>query len=91
MTTTFTPTNADQVLNAIKWAAADEVPVELVGKGTKRGLGRPLQVDTLVDLSGLSGILLYEPEELVVSALPGTPIAELEAALADKGQHLASN
>lgn len=89
MTTTIAPTTSEQVHEAIKWAAAEEKPVELLGSGTKRSLGRPVQVETTIDLSGLTGILLYEPEELVVSALPGTPIAELEAVLAEKGQHLA--
>ena len=83
------PEATDQVHDVVKWVAAEGTPVEVVGTGTKRGLGRPTDTGAMVDLSRLSGILLYEPEELVVSALPGTPIAELEAVLAEKGQHLA--
>lgn len=89
MTTTLKPDSVEQVVDAVKWAAAEEVPLELVGGGSKRTLGRPLQTEHVLDLSGLSGVILYEPEELVVSALPGTPIAELEDVLAEKGQHLA--
>ncbi|NBC31600.1 MAG: FAD-binding protein [Alphaproteobacteria bacterium] len=89
MTTRLKPDNADQVVDAVKWAASEGVPLELVGGGSMRTLGRPLQTEHVLDISGLSGVLLYEPEELVVSALPGTPIAELEAVLAEKGQHLA--
>ena len=39
-------------------------------------------------LSGLKGIVAYEPEELIITVLPGTPVAEIENALAAKGQRL---
>ena len=42
-----------------------------------------------LDLSGLTGVTLYEPEELVLSAKAGTPIAEIEALVAASGQQLA--
>src|SRR5213079_2674156 len=42
-----------------------------------------------LDLSGLSGVTLYEPEELVLSAKAGTPLAEIEALVESKGQQLA--
>src|SRR5206468_9061955 len=41
------------------------------------------------DLSGLSGVTLYEPEELVLSAKAGTPLAEIEQLVASRGQELA--
>jgi len=47
------------------------------------------QSDLTLDLSGLSGVILYEPEELVLSAQAGTPLDEIEALLAERGQHLA--
>ena len=53
--------------------AADE-PVELVAGGTKRGLGRPLQVPRTLDLSELSGIRDYQPNELVLTAAAATPL-----------------
>lgn len=63
--------------------------VEVRGAGSKRALGRPLPEGlALLDLSGLAGITLYEPEELVLSARAGTPIAEVRAALAEKRQEL---
>ena len=55
---------------------------EIVGHGSKRAIGRAAQWDATLDLSGLSGITLYEPEELVLSAKAGTPLAEIEALLA---------
>ncbi|SMH39859.1 glycolate oxidase subunit GlcE [Mesorhizobium australicum] len=87
--TTFTPTTAAEVLDAVRWAAAEEQPLEIVGRGTKRGIGRPAQTKHAVDLSGLTGVTLYEPEELVLSARAGTPLAEIEALLAGRGQELA--
>ncbi len=89
MTNTFKPENADQVVEAVAWAAAEAQPLEVAGRGTKRGFGRPVQAAHGIDLSGLSGITLYEPEELVLSARAGTPMAEIEAALAAERQQLA--
>ena len=83
------PDTADQVVEAVRWAAAEEVPLEVVAGASKRGLGRPVQAEHTLDLSGLSGITLYEPEELVLSARAGTKLSEIEAALAEKDQMLA--
>ncbi|WP_163066302.1 FAD-binding protein, partial [Acinetobacter baumannii] len=65
---------------------SEGAPVEVCGHGSKRGLGRPLQTEHTIALSNHSGVTLYEPDELVLSARAGTPIAELEALLASKGQ-----
>ena len=89
MTEVLTPADADQAREAVEWAAAEEVPLEIVGGGTKRGLGRPVQAAHLLDVSGLAGVTLYEPAELVMSARPGTPLAEIEALLAEHDQQLA--
>ena len=83
------PDTADQVVEAVRWAAAEEVPLEVVAGASKRALGRPVQAEHTLDLSGLSGITLYEPEELVLSALPGTPLPEIGEALAKHRQMLA--
>jgi glycolate oxidase FAD binding subunit len=83
------PETGDQVLDAVKWAVAEQAPLEIVGRGSKRALGRPLQVDHSLDVSALAGISLYEPEELVLSAGPGTPLAEIGEAVAAKNQMLA--
>ena len=87
--TTLQPTSAGEVLEAVQWAAADGVPLEIVGAGTRRGVGRPMGVEHVLDLSALSGVTLYEPEELVLSARAGTQLAEIEALLAASGQELA--
>ena len=89
MTETLKPESAEQVVDAVAWAAAEEQPLEVLGRASKRGLGRPVQASRGLDLSGLTGITLYEAEELVLSARAGTPLAEITAALAAKNQELA--
>ncbi len=87
--TVFTPATSEEVLATVRWTAAEEAPLEIVGHGSKRGIGRPLQVEHVLDLSSLSGVTLYEPAELVLSARAGTPLAEIEKLLAENSQQLA--
>jgi glycolate oxidase FAD binding subunit len=81
--------DAKDVEAAVQWALGGARALEIVGQGSKRAVGRPAQTDLTLDLSGLSGVTLYEPEELVLSARAGTPIAEIEALVAASNQHLA--
>jgi glycolate oxidase FAD binding subunit len=81
--------DAEDVETAVQWALAEHKSLEIVGHGTKRALGRPAQVEATLDLSGLTGVTLYEPEELVLSARAGTPLAEIEALVDASGQQLA--
>ena len=83
------PRDAVEVEQAIKEAIAGGTTLEIVGHGSKRVIGRAAQWDTMLDLSALSGVTLYEPAELVLSAKAGTPLAEIEALLAANGQQLA--
>jgi glycolate oxidase FAD binding subunit len=76
-------------LETVRWAVAEEAPLELVGRGSKRALGRPSQAACTLDLSALTGVGAYEPEELVLSAQPATPLAEIDALLAENRQQLA--
>ena len=77
-----------QVIDFVREARARQTPFEIVAGGTRRSVGRPLGALPLLDVSGLSGILKYEPEELIVTAAPATPLAEINALLADKNQRL---
>jgi len=83
------PRDAADVEAAVGWALAEAKTLEIVGNGSKRGIGRAAQWDLSLDLSGLSGVTLYEPQELVLSAKAGTPLAEIEALLAANNQELA--
>jgi len=77
-----------QLIDAVRAAAADGRTLRLRGGGTKDFWGVPLQGEVL-DTCAFAGIISYEPSELVVTVRGGTPLAELEAALAEKGQCLA--
>ncbi len=79
--------NEAQLVETVQDARASKTALEIVGNGTKRAFGRPPKGERL-DVSALSGIRNYEPEELIVTVGPGTPIAELNGALAEKGQRL---
>ena len=83
------PSTPDELKDLIAGAAVEETPLEILGAGTKRGFGRPVEAGRVVRLDRLAGITLYEPEELVMSARAGTPLAEMEARLAEHQQQLA--
>ncbi len=83
------PESPFQVLDAIQGALAEKHLLAIEGQGSKRDWGRPVAGDVRVSLRRSSGIIAYEPDELVLTALAGTPIAEIEAALAERRQHLA--
>lgn len=65
------------------------LPIEVMGAGTKRGIGRPLQPGVVVSTTSLRGIPLYEPGELVMSARAGTSLTQIESELAARNQMLA--
>ncbi len=69
-------------------AAHDGTPLDIVAGGSKAFLGRITQSEPF-DVSGHRGIVSYEPTELVITARAGTPLAEVERVLADRGQMLA--
>jgi glycolate oxidase FAD binding subunit len=85
--------NQAQVIEFVHAARADKSPFEIVAGGTRRSVGRPLWDSKgmdlpLLDVSGLSGIVKYEPEELILTAGPATPLVEINAVLAERGQRL---
>jgi glycolate dehydrogenase FAD-binding subunit len=87
--THFRPAEERELVDIVAAAVAQEEPLEIVAGASKRGLGRPLQTPHVLDVSAFSGIRTYEPEELVLTAGAATPIGEIEAALAARGQMLA--
>jgi glycolate oxidase FAD binding subunit len=89
MTDNLKPKDATEVEFVIRAALAEEKTLEVIGRGSKRAIGRAAQWDATLDLSLLSGITLYEPEELVLSAKAGTPLAEIESLVAASNQELA--
>ncbi len=76
-----------EFIERVKRAAADRTPLCIRGGGSKAFYGRHCDGE-LLDVSGHRGIVSYEPSELVVTARAGTPLADIEAALAYNGQLL---
>lgn len=76
-----------QITERVRAAAADQTPLRIRGGGSKDFHGLALHGEVL-DTRVLHGIVEYEPSELVVTVRTGTPLAELEAALAAQGQCL---
>jgi glycolate oxidase FAD binding subunit len=84
----YTPRTPGEVEKIVAEAASDSRPLEVCGGGSKRGMWARAPA-ALLDMTGVAGITNYDPDELVVTALAGTPLAELEAALAERHQMLA--
>ena len=79
------------IVERIRAATADGTPLRIRGGGTKDFYGnaaQPTPGDTPIDTRPLAGIVSYEPSELVVTVNAGTPLAYLEALLAEQGQCL---
>jgi len=85
----FALADLNELREAVAEALAVEEPLEIVGGGSKRDLGRPMQAAHTLDLSRLSGIRDYAPSELVLTAGAATPLAEIERVLAENSQMLA--
>jgi len=85
---TVRPAAEWELANLIVAAAERAKPVEIMGAGTKRNVGRPMQAAVAISTAGLRGITLYEPTELVMSARAGTLVSDIETQLAEKGQML---
>lgn len=84
--------SADQVLEslreAVKQATQHRQPLRIRGGGSKDFYGEA-SGGAVLDVSALQGIISYEPSELVITAYCGTPLADIQAALAAAGQMLA--
>lgn len=78
----------EQFRERIRAAVADDSALRIRGGGSKDWYGQDLRGEPF-DTHGYHGIIDYEPTELVVTARCGTPLAEIEAALAQHGQMLA--
>ncbi|MES2712634.1 MAG: FAD-binding protein, partial [Pseudomonadota bacterium] len=78
--------DTEAALSAI--VAAADAPFAIEGNGSKHAMLRPVQAAATISTRGLTGITLHRPTELIISARAGTPVADVEAALATKGQML---
>jgi glycolate oxidase FAD binding subunit len=86
--TSLAPTSADELRDAIADAARAGTPLEIRGGGTKAAIGAPRNA-AILDMSGFSGVVDYDPAELVLTVKAGTPLAEVQALVAGEKQMLA--
>jgi glycolate oxidase FAD binding subunit len=78
------PTTLDELTEAVRGTAK----LEIRGGGTKADMGAPRETDIL-DMTGFTGVVDYDPAELVLTVRAGTPLAEVQALLAENRQMLA--
>ncbi|MFN9337450.1 MAG: glycolate oxidase subunit GlcE [Alphaproteobacteria bacterium] len=88
MNTPIAPVDEAGIIAAVQAARAAREPLAIEGHGSKRAMLRPVQAARSLSTRALSGVTLYRPAELIISAQAGTPLAEIEATLAEKGQQL---
>jgi glycolate oxidase FAD binding subunit len=89
MSRTFQPETEEQLADIVAQALADNETLDVRGRGSKQTLGCPTKTNHVLDLAKFSGIVFYEPEELVIQVRAGTPMAEIEAVLAENKQEFA--
>lgn len=89
MAENFLPESEAQVRDIVGWALNGRTALRIHGHDSKAGLGAPTEAAHTIDLSRLDGIVSYAPEELVLSARAGTPMAAITALLREHRQQLA--
>lgn len=85
---TYEPSSEEEVLETVRAALSAQRPLEIIGHGSKRHFGHLVNAKSVLNLSNLSGITMFEPEELVLTAKAGTPLAEINALLDENNQEL---
>jgi len=83
------PKNEKEVSSFIKTFYKSNISIELVGSGSKKKIGKPLQCEKTLNLSKLNGIIEYLPEELYIKVKAATPIQQIEEELKKQKQQLA--
>jgi glycolate dehydrogenase FAD-binding subunit len=82
------PDTVEELAYLVAEAADTRTPLEVMGRGTKREVGRPVQYGAVLSTENLTGIQIYEPSELVLVARAGTPIGQIEQALTEYDQEM---
>ena len=83
------PLNEKEVSIFIKKFYKSNIPLEILGSGSKKKIGKPLQCEKTLSLSKISGIVEYLPEELYIKVKASTPIKIIEEKLKKNKQQLA--
>jgi len=82
------PQNEHEVATLIRKFYKSNIPIELIGSGSKRKIGKTLQCAKTLNLSKLDGIIEYLPEELYIKVKAGTSIKAIEQELKKNNQQL---
>ena len=69
--------DAKDVEQVVRAALASEQPLEIIGHGSKRGIGQPMATNALLDLSALNAVTSYEPNELIITVQAGAPLGDV--------------
>ena len=85
----LTPTTESEAADIIRAHAESRTPIHIRGGGTRAGFGNAVNAAETLSSTALTGITAYNPAEMVMTARAGTPVAEIEAALAANGQGMA--
>jgi glycolate oxidase FAD binding subunit len=83
------PTSEEEAAELVRAHARVGVPLAISGGDTRSGFGNAVAASARLRSTGLTGIVSYNPGEMVMTARAGTPLAEVEAALTENGQMLA--
>jgi glycolate oxidase FAD binding subunit len=89
MTSMLSPATESEAADIIRAHAESRTPLVLRGGGTRAGFGNAVNTAETLSSTALSGITAYNPAEMVMTARAGTPVAEIEEALAANGQAMA--
>jgi glycolate oxidase FAD binding subunit len=81
--------DAEDVEQVVRAAIAGEQPLEIIGHGSKRGIGHPMATNALLDLSALNAVVAYEPNELIITVQAGAPLADVQSLIDAKNQQFA--
>ncbi|MEJ2124045.1 MAG: FAD-binding protein, partial [Alphaproteobacteria bacterium] len=89
----YFPRNEEELCGLVAQASSEGLPLEVCGNRTKRNIGRPLEIGVKegarLSTRQITGVTLYEPQELVLSAHAGTPLSQIETLLDEHNQELA--
>ena len=81
--------DAKDVEEVVRAAIASEQPLEIIGHGSKRGIGQVMAVNAVLDLSALNAVSSYEPNELIITVQAGAPLADVLSLIDSKNQQFA--
>lgn len=81
--------DAKDIEEVVRAAIANEQPLEIIGHGSKRGIGHAMATNAVLDLSALNAVTAYEPNELIVTLQAGAPLADVLSLIDAKNQQFA--